>query len=566
MSVIGRLALRNISEHKSKTIIIALFLVFGIAIVILGNSFLESINRGLEKDFRAHYTGDIAISIKPEKGMMIDIFGVATTNISGEIPQIPALPELDRVYQILKETDGIADDTKLISANVLVAHGDEMDFNDILNRDDLGFDDIPISILWGVESESYWNLFPDLNFVEGRYFEPDTDEVIIDTRVKNAFESLYKKTLNMGDKVLVAGANTNGIVREATVVGVFDPPDVNSAMFQIIYCNPGLARSFADLTYGSSILEELPDDIDLTLGTLSEDELFGTAGGDDFADISFDDDFAFGDISFDDDFAFGDISFDDAGTGFEDISFAGTDSFSGEAESAFDGGSSFDDSVLAEEFDFDAILGDTSRRDELNRTDDGAWNFIIAKAKRAGQADRIVAELNERFEAEGLNVQAMNWKDAAYSYTETVEGIGFIFNLLIIILAVVVFIIIMNTMTVSVIERTGEIGTMRAIGAEKRFVRRLFFEETLMLTSVSSVLGIIIAFIAMGIFNSMNITITNSIAKMILGGGLMHFSPTVTIIGVTVLVALAGSILSNLYPVSSALKITPLKALSKSDS
>ncbi len=558
MSVIGRLALRNISEHKSKTIIIALFLVFGIAIVILGNSFLESINRGLEKDFRAHYTGDIAISIKPEKGTMIDIFGVTTTNISGEIPQVPALPELDRVYQILKETEGIENDSKLITANVLVAHGDEMDFNDILNRDDLGFDDIPISILWGVEAESYWDLFPDLNFVEGRYFEPDTDEVIIDTRVKNAFESLYRKTLNMGDKVLVAGANTNGIVREATVVGVFDPPDVNSAMFQIIYCNPGLARSFADLTYGSGIIEELPDTIDLSLGGLSEDEMFGSADGGDFADISFEDDFAFDDISFGDsdagfDFGFEDISFDDA-------DFAFSDDF------AFDGDDGFDDSVLAEDIDFDAILGDTSRRDELNRTDDGAWNFIIAKVKRAGQADNIVAELNERFEAEGLNVHAMNWKAAAFSYTETVEGIGFIFNLLIIILAVVVFIIIMNTMTVSVIERTGEIGTMRAIGAEKRFVRRLFFTETLMLTSVSSVLGIIIAFIAMGIFNSMNITITNSIAKMILGGGLMHFSPTVTIIGVTVLVALLGSILSNLYPVSSALKITPLKALSKSDS
>lgn len=560
MSVIGRLALRNISEHKSKTIIIALFLVFGIAIVILGNSFLESINRGLEKDFRAHYTGDIAISIKPEKGMMIDIFGVATTNISGEIPQIPALPELDRVYQILKETDGIADDTKLISANVLVAHGDEMDFNDILNRDDLGFDDIPISILWGVESESYWDLFPDLNFVEGRYFEPDTDEVIIDTRVKNAFESLYKKTLCMGDKVLVAGANTNGIVREATVVGVFDPPDVNSAMFQIIYCNPGLARSFADLTYGSGIIEELPDSVDLSLGGMSEAELFGAADADDFADISFDDDFTFGDISFDG----GEAVFDD----FADISFDDADLFASDADPfVFDGGDdSYDESVLADDIDFDAILGNTSRRDELNRTDDGAWNFIIAKVKRAGQADRIVDELNDRFEAEGLNVHALNWKNAAYSYTETVEGIGFIFNLLIIILAVVVFIIIMNTMTVSVIERTGEIGTMRAIGAEKRFVRRLFFEETLMLTSVSAVLGIIIAFIVMGIFNSMNITITNSIAKMILGGGLMHFSPTFTIIGVTVLVALLGSILSNLYPVSSALKITPLKALSKSDS
>ena len=136
-------------------------------------------------------------------------------------------------------------------------------------------------------------------------------------------------------------------------------------------------------------------------------------------------------------------------------------------------------------------------------------------------------------------------------------------NILIIILAVVVFIIVMNTMTVSIIERTSEIGTMRAIGAKKSFVRMLFFTESGFLTLVSSVIGIILAFIVMRIFNSCNITITNSIAKMILGGGLLHFSPTVKIVVLTFVIAFTGSILSNLYPVSSALRITPLKALSK---
>ena len=97
-------------------------------------------------------------------------------------------------------------------------------------------------------------------------------------------------------------------------------------------------------------------------------------------------------------------------------------------------------------------------------------------------------------------MRAMGWKDAAYSYSGTVEGIGFIFNLLIIILAVVVFIIIMNTMTVSVIERTGEIGTMRAIGAEKKFVKRLFYTEAVFLTMVSAIIGILLSFICQNDF------------------------------------------------------------------
>ena len=65
----------------------------------------------------------------------------------------------------------------------------------------------------------------------------------------------------------------------------------------------------------------------------------------------------------------------------------------------------------------------------------------------------------------------------------------------------------------------------------------------------------------MAIFNACNIVITNSIAKMILGGGLLHFTPTPSIIITTIVIALIGSVVSNIYPVSSALKVTPLKAL-----
>ncbi len=174
-----------------------------------------------------------------------------------------------------------------------------------------------------------------------------------------------------------------------------------------------------------------------------------------------------------------------------------------------------------------------------------------------------VALLNKQFNEFGINAKAMTWKEAAFSYTSMLGGISFIFNLLIIILAVVVFIIIMNTMLVSVMERTSEIGTMRAIGAEKKFVKKLFYTETVLLTSISSVIGIVLSFVLMGIFNSFNIVITNEIAKMILGGGLLHCSPTIVIIITTFLVAVFGGIISNTYPVRSALKITPLKALSK---
>ena len=510
MKHIIKLALRNLKEHKSKTLIISMFILFGVAIVIMGNSFLESVNRGLEKDFRANITGDLTISVRPEKGTSIDVFGVNSTNIAdmtGETPKVGAIADLERIEEILAETNGIKKQSKMISAQVILSKDAEIDFSVLTDDDkDLGVMDLPISMLFAGEDGTFWELFPDLKMVEGTYPAPGSNEIIVDTRVIEGFKKSWDKTLEVGDDVLMA--SMDGIIREAKVVGIFKPANEYSAMFQSVYCEPGLARAFADLTYANSFSQDLPDSIDLSISSLSEDDFFG--GDDDFFD---------------------DID-DDMG-------------------------------ILGSSSDFDSILGDTSLRDELNKTDDGSWQYIVAKLNNPHADKKIVAELNKRFKEEGLNAQAMDWKQAAISYSGTVEGISFIFNLLIIILAIVVFIIIMNTMVVSVIERTSEIGTMRAIGAEKKFVKKLFYSEAIILTSLSSFAGIIFAFICMMIFNSFNIAITNEIAKMILGGGLLHFSPTPKIIIVTIVVALIGSILSNRYPVRSALRITPIKALSK---
>lgn len=509
MQVIIRLALRNLKEHKSKSLIIGLFIIFGTAIVILGNSFLESVNRGLEKDFRANYTGDAVISCIPDQGIMIDIFGAQATSITGTLPQIPALPEMEKIQEIVNHTEGIKSQTKLISAQILMLHGeDEIDMDDILDNESLELTDIPVAMLFAGPEDNYFEVFPGQHITEGSYPKSGTNEILVDERLRRGFEKTYKKSLNVGDKVLCVGANTKGIIREAFIAGFFNPANENSAMFQNIYCNPSFARSFADLTYASGFTDELPDSVDFDIANLSEDELFGS----------------------DDDF----FSFDS------------------------------DDSFLAsEDFDFNSILGDTSLRDELNKTDDGSWHFIIMKTTTPSKANEVVDYLNQQFEEQGIHAQAMNWKKAALSYTMTVEGIGIIFNILIIILAVVVFIIIMNTMTVSVIERTGEIGTIRAIGGEKKFVRKLFFAESFIITVSSAIIGTIVAVIISLIFNSLNITITNEIAKMILGGGMLHFSLTPAIIILTIVIATLGSILSNIYPVTSALRITPLKALSK---
>ena len=511
MRVIFQLALRNLKEHKAKTIIIALFILFGTAIVILGNSFIESVNRGLEKDFRANYTGDITISAIPPDNWKVDIFGVDTASLTGEIPQVPALVDLEKVENIIEETDGISQKTRMITAQGILFKGEEIDLTSFMEDDSVSFMDIPIFMMFAGEGDTYFNVFGGQHIVEGRALDYTSgeNELLIDTRIRDSFQKFFKKSLDVGDSVLVMGANSNGVIREAKVVGFYTPANIHSAMFQTIYCTPGFARAFAELTYGN-LMEETKELSENSLSDVSEDDLFG----DDF---------------------------------FSDMIIDETDSF---------------ESATLE--DYNSILGDTTLRDELNKTDTGAWHFVQAKVSNPDQAQEIINTLNEKFKEQGLDAKAMSWKEAGASYTKTVAGINILFNILVIILAVVVFIIIMNTMVVSIMERTSEIGTMRALGAEKKFVKRLFYTEALSITVVSSLLGTILALVIIAIFNRLNITVdSNMIAKVILGGGQIQFSPTPGIIIATVAVVIIGSLLSNIYPVHSALKITPLKALSK---
>lgn len=84
-------------------------------------------------------------------------------------------------------------------------------------------------------------------------------------------------------------------------------------------------------------------------------------------------------------------------------------------------------------------------------------------------------------------------------YTETIPGWehSAFFRLIGIVVGVVLFIVvgagIANTMFMSVMERRREIGTMKAIGAEQKHIRRLFILEGVVIAFVGSIVGLILA-------------------------------------------------------------------------
>ena len=117
---------------------------------------------------------------------------------------------------------------------------------------------------------------------------------------------------------------------------------------------------------------------------------------------------------------------------------------------------------------------------------------------------------------------------------------------------------IANTMIMSILERTREIGIMKAIGAEDREIKLIFFVEAAVIGVFGGVVGVLIAWGIDGIANRLAYRF---ILKPQGASFIDFFSlPPYLSIG-AILFALIISIMAALYPASRAARIDPVRAL-----
>jgi putative ABC transport system permease protein len=127
----------------------------------------------------------------------------------------------------------------------------------------------------------------------------------------------------------------------------------------------------------------------------------------------------------------------------------------------------------------------------------------------------------------------------------------------------VVFVLLMllgvaNTMLMSVLERTREVGTMMAVGVTRRSVTALFLLEALVLGVFGALGGSLLTLSLTSALAHKGLTITPPNASMPI-----HIFPFVTsgfTVGI-VLVAVVGAVLFALYPAMRASRLRPVEAL-----
>lgn len=108
------------------------------------------------------------------------------------------------------------------------------------------------------------------------------------------------------------------------------------------------------------------------------------------------------------------------------------------------------------------------------------------------ETGRMNALLEKKLNQKGLQVEIKTWDELSPFYRKVKDMFSIIFLFIFVIVFVIVVMSIINTISMSVMERTREIGTLRSLGLKRSGIIRLFGIESAMLGIMGSAFGVVL--------------------------------------------------------------------------
>lgn len=365
--------------------------------------------------------------------------------------------------------------------------------------------------LFGIIPEQYQAMFPDnVELLAGDFWQPGEQGVLLNKAVVDLLEKQVGFTFKPGDKLLFTSVSTHtGMrIREVEITGIFQFKQSNVQLDMVSLMDISNVRALAGMVVGHADAAELSEGEQSFLGEVDEESIF--------------------------------------------------DSFD----------SLFAEVIVEEETSSDdywfSILGDTETRDLSNVEDTGAWQYLLVRLEDEKYLKQAQADFAQFFANNNIAAQTRDWLQGAGALAELSYGIKNIFNGVVLIIAVVAVIIIMNTLVISVTERMSEIGTMRAIGAQKSFVRRMIVVETLLLSGISGTIGVVLGGIILFVLNKIGLQASNVFFEIIYGGPELRPELSLSAVILSFVVIVVVGVVSSTYPTAIVMKTSPRQAMESS--
>lgn len=512
MPLIYKIAFRNLFRHKGRSIAIGFVIFTGAFFMTLGNGTITGMQKGMERNVIKGSLGDITLL---SQDRMED-------NLANSLEPLGIIDRYEEIKKVTIEQDYV---DRILPVIWGFASGLDMSMGQS------GADELTVIAFLGSSPEKYREMYGDnIIIVEGETLKGDERGILINTMIRENIYNTHNVWIvpekgsivkeNLTDEALAEIDNLTtrsdlvlmGISSTATATDVRVPV---KGIFKFKHMNE---------IWGGFNIMDLESSREC-MGFISLEEMVTDLSAEDQALLEAVDE---------------------------------------DPESLFS-----EDPIIQDEisepvsFDSLSISEDPEEKKTAINHEKGAYTIAQVNLKKDVNLKESVERLNRSFRERNLDgcVRAVSWRDAWAVLSGYEKTFGSILLIFVYIVYFAAILMMANTLSMAAVERTTEIGTMRTIGVQRRFVSGMFVAETSLLSLLFGGLGIVIGIAAIIIIAAANITTTVPALQLLFGGSV--FAPLVDINGLFkgIIQLLIITLIAIIYPVIVARRIKPIDAI-----
>jgi putative ABC transport system permease protein len=131
---------------------------------------------------------------------------------------------------------------------------------------------------------------------------------------------------------------------------------------------------------------------------------------------------------------------------------------------------------------------------------------IVLQLRRSEDLPAARARLTTLFRQNHLDLDVRDFGELSPFYGQVVKMFSAIFLFIALVMGVIVLFAVINTMTMNVMERTNEVGTIRALGVRRAGIRSQFTVEGVLIGAIGATVGAVLAYLIAALINHAGLT------------------------------------------------------------
>jgi ABC-type lipoprotein release transport system permease subunit len=179
--------------------------------------------------------------------------------------------------------------------------------------------------------------------------------------------------------------------------------------------------------------------------------------------------------------------------------------------------------------------------------------------------DATMKAIEAQSEKDGIPLKAISWQKAAGIIGQFIMMARLVLYVAILIIFMIALVIINNALVMATLERVREIGTLRAIGAQRRFILAMLVIESLVVGLIFGGVGAGLGAVIVSLVGKVGIPAKSDIWFFFFSGPRLYpFIGTANVIAAFIIVMLVSAF-SSFYPAWLAMRVTPRQAMQEDE-